>query len=219
MESIKKIAISDTCDCSIYVSLRDIVDNGLNPAIQAITTIIAASLNSIFEKYTVDFIFFIGNIFSLLQGSPIYTAYTNMLQEAFDSSIELKENDTKVFMIKESLCQLLQPATHERPYMYDGLTIGSLYQVSKETYVLYPGKDPDGIADVDDVEVRLLGSSYKNANVNDVCDMGSAMVILRKGQMIPNTGLVKQFKLFSKTSKAGYLYFRPSNNNIIRFYS
>lgn len=69
--------------------LRDIIDNGLKPAIQDIMTIIIASVTDIFGNYAVDFLFIMGNIFNLPQDSPIYTAHTIMLQEAFESSIQL----------------------------------------------------------------------------------------------------------------------------------
>jgi hypothetical protein len=67
MDGKKSIRISDLCDCSILISLRNIIDISLRPIIQNITTDITASLTNtnLFEKYEVDFVFIIGNIFAL----------------------------------------------------------------------------------------------------------------------------------------------------------
>lgn len=121
MDGKKSIRISDLCDCSILISLRNIIDIGLRPIIQNITTDITASLTNtnLFEKYEVHFVFIIGNIFALSYNSPIYIAYTMIIQDEIDLSIELKEKDKQGFIFQEGFCQLLQPNMHEKPYMYD----------------------------------------------------------------------------------------------------
>lgn len=136
MDKKKQITISNTCDCNIHLSLRNIIAFGITPVIQTITTIIAASVanTDLFGNYAVDFLFILGNVFALAQHSSLYTAYTMILQNLSEESIELKEKDTQGVTFWESLIQLLQPVMHEKPYMYESFSIGCLHQVSRETY-------------------------------------------------------------------------------------
>lgn len=142
---------------------------------------------------------------------PIFAAYTTTLQEALESSIKLKETGIKMIILHESFCQLLQPVMHEKIYLYDSLSIGSLYQASKETYVIYLKN-----YNSDEIGLSIWGKSYKIDGANNVGGMGAAMIILRKGQLFPNTGLVKQFKLTSKKPKSNTFNYLVSNI-IIRF--
>jgi hypothetical protein len=58
---------------SIEICLCNIIDIGLNPVIQKITTIIAASLanTGLFGNYAVDSLFVLGNVFALPHESAI----------------------------------------------------------------------------------------------------------------------------------------------------
>lgn len=189
----EKIKISNTCNCSIQLSLRDIIDIGIKPDTQNITTIIAASLvnTNLFGNYAVDFVFILENPYTMAQDSPIHAAYKRILQEAIDGSIALKERDTQGIVLRENLCQLLQPVTRERSLMYDSFSFGNLQQVSRETY---------GIRIVDIRNSRTSQIIYNPAlsRVNDKGDVikalrGETMVVLQKGQPIPNKGLIIRF--------------------------
>lgn len=181
------------CDCSFYLSLRSIIDAGLKPTILNITSIIATYV----ERDDVDFLFIIGNIFTLACSSPLYTLYKMILQDSLNVSIELKEEDTQGFIFQEDICQLLQPVVDERPYMYDSFSIGNLHQVSRETYGIYvialyknshhyPGDDSKPFSSC---------VSNKSDSINVVGGEDSAMVIIQKGQPIPSTGFVKKFNV------------------------
>lgn len=93
MDAKTRINLGNTCECSIHVSLCNIIDTGLKLAIQNITTTIAASIanTDLFGKYEVDFLFILGNIFTIAPSSPLYTTYIMILQEAFEGSIAMKE--------------------------------------------------------------------------------------------------------------------------------
>lgn len=62
-------------------------------------------------------------MYNLTHDSPLYTAQTMILQEEPNDIIELKEKATQGFILRESLCQLLQPVINEKLYMYDNLLL------------------------------------------------------------------------------------------------
>lgn len=139
MDGIEIISINDTCECSINVTLRSIIDNGLNPILKNITTIIAGSVvnKNLFGYYTVDHLFVLGNIFNLKQESLIFTKYINILQHKLVDSFELKEKFCKIFILKETLYQILQPIIEKKQYIYESFIDGIPDQVFTNTYILY----------------------------------------------------------------------------------
>lgn len=117
--------------------------------------------------------------------SPLYTAYTMLLQEAIDVSIKLKRKDTQGFILQQDLCQLLQP------FIYDNFSIGNQHQITKETYgILFHtfGGKRSRLTSKANRTGLLSRRNYKggctNITSNDV------MIVLQKGQPIPITGLV-----------------------------
>lgn len=199
MDEKKRIEISNYCDCCIHISLRNTIDIGLKPVIQNITTIIAASMvnTDLFGNYAIDFLFILEEIFTLAHDSPLSIAYTMVLQEAIDVSIELKEKDTPGVVLQETLCQLLQPAMHKQPYMYDSFIIGNLHQVSSETYGIRIGPTTDESLG----EIFLSCKQYKDDGIITVRDELSAIVVLQKEQLIPDTGVVINFDIGYKNKK------------------
>lgn len=93
----------------MHISLRNIIEIGLKSVVQDTTTTIATSLYDIqFWGYNLEFIFVLANIYTLNYGSLVHTMYTNILQEAMDISVESKQKDVKVFILKETIYQLFQ---------------------------------------------------------------------------------------------------------------
>ncbi|KAG2213114.1 hypothetical protein INT47_011263 [Mucor saturninus] len=121
MDKIQQIKLSHTCDCTFDLSLRTTIEVGLKPVVEGITDTIAASLTNddLFGNYVVDFLFILTELFPFVYDCPNYTAFTRILKEAMDSSIQSKEKDTPVYVLEESLCQLIQPAIDKQPFMYD----------------------------------------------------------------------------------------------------
>lgn len=211
MDSRYNISIINGCECKIRTTLRDIIDKGLKPVLENITTVIAASLtnNSLFKQYPVEYLFTIGNTFNIKQDSLIFKAYNNILERKLKCSIESKEKDIQIFVIKESLCQLLKPVIHKKPYMLDNHVIGSLCQISKETYAIYHNHGASSIR-VLDPNTGLEDSKY--GNLEDVEGEEAARIFIRKGQLIPNTGIIKKFRLnLDKYITSGNLLLEMSN--------
>lgn len=157
----------------------------MKPVIQNITTTITASLSNtaLFGSYAVDF------LFNISHDSPIYTAYTMILKEKIDVSVELKEKDTKAFILRE-ICQILKPAIQKQPYMYDSFVIGNLHQISRETYTIYFTHFSDRYGN------ELQGSVYNKSKKGDfesfIGAKDTAIVILEKG---PNIFICKKYIL------------------------
>ncbi|KAG2193498.1 hypothetical protein INT47_005023 [Mucor saturninus] len=185
MDAKKEMDISNTCSCSMSLSLRNIIDVGLRPIIQKITTITAAALTNteLFRFYEVSYLFILGNPFSLSPNSIIYKMYSVLIQEAIDNSIESKEKDTQGFVLLESFDQLLIPVTHNKPYMFHNFISGKLAQVAGETYGIrlnefrYQFYPPF---------YRIKRDGYQETKL---AFESSYLVVLQKGQEIPITGL------------------------------
>lgn len=206
MDDETNINLEKGCDCNINLSIRNIIEIGLKPTIQNMTTTIAASLTNtqMFGNYEVHFSFVMGNVFNLTTGSIMYTIYTKILQEAYEDSIAMKGKDVSGYIIQENIFQLSLPAKNELPFMYDSFTIGNMYQVAKETYGVYVSSfaEKDRLS----YDPQLCDVNFKGDHGTDLIDTKSlTIVVLQKGQHIPSTGLVKNLDMVFRKSK-GYLY-------------
>lgn len=189
MDQTKQIKIGLTCHCKFNLSLRNTIELGLKPVLESVTRTIAATLTNddFFGKYAVEYLFILNEFFPFAYNSPNYKAFIRVFQEAIDSGIQSKEKDTPTFVLEESLCQLMQPAMNQQPYMYDSFITGNLQQVSSGTYALIIGK-----------RMSKFFLSCKTYNGNDtikISEVGSAIVVLKKGQLIPDTGINIKFDI------------------------
>ncbi|KAI7866797.1 uncharacterized protein EV154DRAFT_153714 [Mucor mucedo] len=193
MDHKKSVNISSTCDCCIQMSLRDTIDIGIKPTIQNLTDTIAASIvnTDLFGNYVIDHVFVFEELFGLPYDTPLGTAYIKVIQESLDNSMELKEKDTQGYFLKESVYQLLKPIKGTKPYMYDSFIMGDLQQVSSETYALYIGSDTYE----EHGQVSLTWKHPKDGTTVTVKGDTSAIVIIEKGQRIPNTGVFVHFDI------------------------
>lgn len=131
-----------------------------------------------------------------------------ILQEEMIINLELKEKYTQVFTLQKNICQLVQPDKNKPSYMYDSFAIGNLHQVSSETYVIYVDSRPYN----EIKKYHLSGGSKKWEDVNVVGNEEAAIVILKKGQPFPNTGISKKFNPKYVDVDGG---FESGNNNCI----
>ncbi|KAI7891423.1 uncharacterized protein EV154DRAFT_224143 [Mucor mucedo] len=137
MDSKIQLDINTKCDCSISISLCDIIEVGLMSVIESMTTDILSSLTNkrLFGNYVPNYIFVFGDPFNLAQGSKIHIAYTMIMQKAIDDGVYIKEKDTKIFVPRESIFQLLETfLLGKKPYMFERFVTGTLCQVSSNTY-------------------------------------------------------------------------------------
>ncbi|KAI7866798.1 uncharacterized protein EV154DRAFT_532463 [Mucor mucedo] len=193
MDEQKCVKISRTCECHIQMSLRDTIDIGIKPAIQKLTDTVAASLVStkLFGNYEIDHAFIFEELFGLPYDTPLGMAYIKVVQESLDNSIELKEKDTQGYFLKESVYQILKPIKGTKPYMYDTFIKGDLQQVSSKTYALYVKPNiPEECG-----HVSLTWKHLKDGTTVTVKRDGSAIIIIEKGQRIPNTGVFVHFDI------------------------
>lgn len=189
MDSEKKLKINEECDCCIGISLRNIIETGLKPVMKDIASAIAASLTNkiLFGNYEVDSLFVLGDPFDLSYGSKIHTVYAMITQEAMDDGLHLKEKDTRLFVIRESLFRLIAPVTHSKPYMYDRFIIGTLCQVSSRAFAIR------FIFEYTSYHMTFKSSSIRNRNeeIKKTIDAdGSYLVIIQKGEPISTKKLM-----------------------------
>ncbi|KAI7867628.1 uncharacterized protein EV154DRAFT_582688 [Mucor mucedo] len=79
---IELLNISDKCSCQMVISLRLVIEKGLQPVIETTVTTMAATLTNynLFGYYKMDYLFLLGDPFNLIYGSPLYNVYTTILQ-------------------------------------------------------------------------------------------------------------------------------------------
>ncbi|KAI7888094.1 uncharacterized protein EV154DRAFT_321733 [Mucor mucedo] len=189
MDSKIQLNINTKCGCSISIFLRDIIKVGLMSVIEGITTGITASLTNkeIFGNCVPICIFVFGDPFNLGQGSKIHIAYTMIMQKAIDDGVYIKEKDTKTFVLRESIFQLLETSlSGKKPYMFDRFVTGTLCKVSSNTY---------GIRFSSFYTDNSIPFTQINSNgdiKNTIADDGSYLVFIQKGKPVPTKGLIIQ---------------------------
>lgn len=189
-----KLNINSNCDCSIILFLRNIIEKGLKPILQNISTIAVTSLTNtaLFGNYeNIDYLFVLGNVFDIPYSSIIYTAYNVLLQDTITAGIESKGKDTQGIILQEQFYPPMQLSAHSKPYtIYKKFTTGTINLVSRKTYairfqmIISQGKT--GYA-------PFSCTGCEEDNKNFIIDGGKYLVFLQKGQPIPSTGLAIQF--------------------------
>lgn len=224
MDSKTLLRTSEECFCSIVISFRNVIEVGLKSVVKNVATTIAAALTNkeMFRYYETDFVFVFGNPFNLSPSSPIYTIYTMLLQKEIDDSINIKEKDAQAFVFKESVYLLMKNFTCTKPYLYDRFTIGTLCQVSNESYAI---RFPTLETKKDEVTALKRYLSYtmtdeerKKSNYDSffhinrteeiksvIPNDGNYLLIVKKGKPIPTAGSILKFKeewkIFSKAGR------------------
>lgn len=191
------IRISKACECVVNLSLRDIIDIGLKPVIQDITTVIAAAIanTDLLGNYEISHVFILGSTFIPSIKSPLQIVHTQIFQDELSSSIELNGKDTPGYVIKETLRELLQPVEKNKPFMYDSFCFGNINQTSSETYAVYIDDFYENPSSGKVSRPFLSCMKYNTDGASIVRDADAAMIVLQKGQPIPSGGLIIQFKM------------------------
>ncbi|KAI7891356.1 uncharacterized protein EV154DRAFT_222674 [Mucor mucedo] len=189
MDSKIQLNINTKCDCSISISLCDIIEVGLMSVIESMATDILSSLinKRLFGNYVPNYIFVFGNPFNLGQGSKIHIAYTMIMQKAMDDGVYIKEKDTKTFVLRVSIFQLLEKfLSGKKPYMFERFVTGTLCQVSSNTYGMK-------ISSYDTDDLMPFTRINSDGDIkNTISDDGSYLVFIQKGKPVPTKGLIIQ---------------------------
>ncbi|KAG2200006.1 hypothetical protein INT47_000356 [Mucor saturninus] len=189
MDSKIQLNINTKCGCSINIFLRDIIEVSLMSVIESMATDIVTSLTNkrLFGNYVPNFIFTFGDPFNLGQGSKIHIAYIMIMQKAIDDGVYIKEKDTKTFVLRESICRLLETfSSRRKPYMFDRFVTGTLCQVSSNTY---------GMRILSYYSEDLIPFTRINSDGDvktTIAEDGSYSVFIKKGKPVSTKGLIIQ---------------------------
>ncbi|KAI7891454.1 uncharacterized protein EV154DRAFT_224841 [Mucor mucedo] len=190
MDSKIQLDINTKCGCSISIFLRDIIEVSLMSVIESMATDIVASLTNkrLFGDNIPNYIFVFGDPFNLGQGSKIHIAYTMIMQKAIDDGVYMKEKDTKIFALRESIFQLLETfLSGKKPYMFERFVTGTLCQVSSKTYGMRISNIRSSISFT---RINSDGDSK-----NTISDDGSYLVFIQKGKPAPTKGFIIQINI------------------------
>ncbi|KAI7869628.1 uncharacterized protein EV154DRAFT_530660 [Mucor mucedo] len=186
MNSKIQLNMNSKCACSITIFLRDIIEVYLVSVVENMATDIVASLTNkmLFGNYVPNYIFVFGDPFNLTYGSEIHTAYTMIMQKAMDDGIHLKEKDTKAYILRDSIFQLLELLVQrKKPYLLERFVTGTLCQVSSETYALRVNTTASGLF----YPFLQINSNGDTGNI--IGRDGSFLVFIQKGKPISTKGL------------------------------
>jgi hypothetical protein len=188
------IGIDKHCNCSLRLSIRNLIDTAVSPTMLNLTSIISASLVNLdyFGNYKIDHLFILGSLFDCAQESLANAAFTKATLQAAEDNIERKEIDVKCFVSLNFRHKMIQPKLNSKPFFLESLTKGILHQVAKETYVVYItfqniptyGEVTEGLP----LKILYQTNDLKNIKISKA---GHAMVVVRKGQIIPFEGIKK----------------------------
>jgi hypothetical protein len=195
LDDKETIVLGKSCSqCSIKLSIRNIIEVALTPAILNIASMISSALvnPNIFGKYTVDHVFIIWkNLFDhggAALNMPISKILNQMIMEAIDDTNQLKEIEPKCIVVSSPL-QTLQPAkTGKTPFLLGSLNTGMLLQVASTTYGLALNlfeEEPNNMLDM------FCESGSGSSNCMTSLKNSHAVVIVHKGEIIPREGIRK----------------------------
>ncbi|KAI7869620.1 uncharacterized protein EV154DRAFT_556732 [Mucor mucedo] len=187
MNSKIQMNMNSKCACNITIFLRDIIEVCLVPVVEIMATDIVASLTNkmLFGNYVPNYIFVFGDPFNLTYGSKIHTVYTMIMQKAMDDGIHLKEKDTKAYILRDSIFQLLELfVQRKKPYLLERFVTGTLCQVSSETFAV---RLESFLSIKSDRFVRI---NSKGVVKNIIEGDGSYLVFIQKGKPISKKGLI-----------------------------
>jgi hypothetical protein len=188
------IGIDKQCNCSLRLSIRNFINTAFIPTMLNLTSIISASLVNLdyFRNYKIDHLFILGNLFDCAQESLANAAFTKATLQAAEDNIERKEIDVKCFVSLNFRHKMIQPKLNSKPFFLESLTKGILHQVAKETYVVYV-TFRNVYYDHPVTEDLPQGILYQTNDLKNIkiSKAGHAMVIARKGQIIPFEGIKK----------------------------
>ncbi|KAI7890070.1 uncharacterized protein EV154DRAFT_262152 [Mucor mucedo] len=189
LDVLKKIETSKTCGCGIHVSIRNMIEEGLKPALQNVAAVMTSSVTNknLFGIYQVDHFFVMDDTLATSKGSLFCPVFYNLLQEAIENSIKSKRLNSQMFIIREKLHELLQPVISKTCLLYNTLIHGSSRIASEDTYAIY-------MSGSNNVGLHVYGDGYKYNEKNYVGGKEGALIVLRKGQLLPHTGIVKHFR-------------------------
>lgn len=134
-----------------------------------------------------------GNSFDCPHDSLANAVFTETVLQAVEDNMEKKEVDMKCFVLLNFRHKIIQPKLYNRPFLFGSFTKGILYQVAKETYVAYVTFLRDQSATKPEyLPQDILYQIYNSDNLK-IAKAGHAMVIVRKGEIIPSEGIKKIF--------------------------
>lgn len=188
------IYVNSNCSCSVYLSIRDIVDIAFQPVIANIASIISSVIANerLFGKFHVKNQFILGDIYNFLHDSPLHQKMTQILQETADASIRSKELGTFSHVMLKSTDCLFQPRIGDRHFLHESFRKGCLHQVSRDNY----GLDFYSERTQNDLQV-----SYNDGAIENTIERNEIMVILQSGQSITNEGITATFTLRLTSTK------------------
>ncbi|KAG2208759.1 hypothetical protein INT47_007858 [Mucor saturninus] len=183
MNLCTKFNVNKKCSCHMVMSLRLVIEKGLQQVLESIVRTIAATLANydLFGNYKTDHIFVLGDPFNLSYDSHFYAVYTTILQRAMDEGIKSKGKDTQAFVMKDSLDQLLYLFKIIKPHMFDRFIKGTLCMVPGNTYGI-------GFSDVPFSWNRRFVHVARNGDIKHSLSASSDYLILfEKGRQLSTT--------------------------------
>ncbi|KAI7893064.1 uncharacterized protein EV154DRAFT_165002 [Mucor mucedo] len=180
-----QLDVNTKCGCCISIFLRDIIEVSLMSVIESMATDIVASLTNkkLFGNYVPSCIFVFGDPFNLGHGSKIHIAYAMLMQKAIDDGVYIKEKDTKTFVQRESIFQLLETfLAKKKPYMFERFVTGTLCQVSSETYGMR----------VESYGLKSYARMDSGGIKNQIAEDDPYFVFIQKGKPISTKGFIIQ---------------------------
>lgn len=188
-----KITSNSSCDCSILLSKRDIINVGFKEFIRDAATIIAGSLSNkdLFRKFMVKQLLVIGRFLVSQYSSALDNILAMQLERILSVSTTNKEIELKCIVEPVTIDYITQPKMGKKAPFLDTITKGTPYQVSSENFGLkFSINSADNSHNHQSVEVLCkIYDQDDEKNPATLVQRGGAFVILRKGQLLSREGI------------------------------
>ncbi|KAI9254786.1 hypothetical protein EDC94DRAFT_618433 [Helicostylum pulchrum] len=181
---------NDTCECRVDLSVRDIIYLAFVPAFKEIATTIFTVIANKDESGNYMNIYCVFGLIYFNRNEKFQKVLANLLKEEVVQCTDGKEIEVRCFVVPELPGQFSQPKIGQRSLLYQEFQVGSLSQVSSETYGFFATYLKGAMEEIDcsytdNKSGKKVTKMYKN----------HIFPLLKKGEIIDSFGLNKTFFL------------------------
>ncbi|MBM6386424.1 MAG: hypothetical protein JSY10_20925 [Paenibacillus sp.] len=181
---------NDTCKCSVNFSAKDIINLAFIPTFKEIATTIFTVIANKDESGNYMNIFCVFGLIYFNRNQEFQKILADILQEEVVQCIDGKEIEVKCFVVPDLPSQFLQPKAGQKSLLYQDFQVGSLSQVSSETYGFFATYLKGAME-----EINLSYTEKKSNKKVTKMYKNHIFPLLKKGEIIDSFGLDKTFFL------------------------
>lgn len=189
-KEILSLRCNNTCECIVKLNVADIIYLAFIPTFKEIATTIFTVIANKDESGNYMNIYCVFGLIYFNHNEKFQKVLADLLKEEVVQCTDGKEIEVRCFVVPKLPGLFSQPREGERSLLYQEFQVGSLSQVSSETYGFFAtylkgAKEEINCSFTDKKSLKKVTKMYKN----------HIFPLLKKGEVIDSFGLDKTFFL------------------------